>query len=165
MNANKPLPPLESMLPDPELDLDDIPNIVLEPLAAPPDLVSAEEVAADLAIPTLDSVAHLDAEKDAPSKEPDPEPVLIGGNPENFSKAVAPLSGQLSAEDIQRITESLRTSLIPEIEKAVTFAMNHAFAYAMDQASHILKQKVHAKLNEALPKLVNDAIKRPPAKE
>ncbi len=110
-------------------------------------------------IPTLDSVAV--PERFVDTDRPLLAPVLIGPEFGGLSLGGLPPEAQLSNEDIRNITEKLRAALLPEIEKAVSFSMNHAFALAMDQATHVLRQKLHVKLNELLPKLVEDAIKHP----
>lgn len=111
-------------------------------------------------IPTLDTPASLPEESSVPSFDP----VLIGPERGGLSSEAPPPETQLSAEDIRHISEKLRSVLVPEIDKIVSYAMNHAFAYAMDQAQHILREKVHAKVKETLPKLVEDAIRNPPHK-
>jgi len=89
------------------------------------------------------------------------DPVLIGPEHGGLNSGEALPETQLSTEDIQYISEKLRNVLLPEIDKIVSYAMNHAFAYAMDQAQHILREKVHAKIKEILPQLVEDAIRNP----
>lgn len=119
----------------------------------------ANEPGPDVTIPTLDAVAvperHFDVDR------PLLAPVLIGPERTGLALGGLPPEAHLSPEDIRAIAEKVRVALIPEIEKAVMQSMNHAFALAMDQASHVMRQKVQAKLNETLPKLVEDAIKRP----
>jgi hypothetical protein len=113
----------------------------------------------EFAIPTLEAVAVPERFNDV--DRPLLAPVLIG--PEFGGLSLGGLSpeAQLSNDDIRQITERLRAVLVPEIEKAVSFSMNHAFALAMDQATHVLRQKLQVKLNEMLPQLVEDAIKHP----
>jgi hypothetical protein len=113
----------------------------------------------EFAIPTLESVAVPERFVDV--DRPLLAPVLIGPEIGGLSLGGLPPEAQLSNEDIRHITEKLRAVLLPEIEKAVSFSMNHAFALAMDQATHVLRQKLQVKLNEMLPKLVEDAIKHP----
>lgn len=117
-------------------------------------------------IPTLDSIA-MPNNNEPTFNSATFESVLIGAPPPRhgllFNRAPPPET-QLSNEDIHRITEKLRSVLLPEIDKAVSYAMNHAFAFAMDQAANILRQKVHTKLQELLPALVQDAIRNPARK-
>jgi hypothetical protein len=125
----------------------------------------APEATPEYAIPTLNSVALPETSDDVDVRErPTFEPVLIGSGFTGLNLSAPPPETQLSGEDIRRIVDLLRETLIPEVEKTAAFAMNHAFALAMDQASHMLRQRVHAKLDELLPKLVEDAIKNPPRK-
>ncbi len=113
----------------------------------------------EFSIPTLDAVAVPERFSDV--DRPLLAPVLIGPEVGGLALSGLPPEAQLSNEDIRKISEKLRASLVPEIEKAVSFAMNHAFALAMDQATHVLRQKLQIKLNEMLPKLVEEAIKHP----
>lgn len=117
------------------------------------------EPSADPQIPTLDAVAV--PHNDPPFNHATFESVLIGSERHGLSMASPPPETQLSAADIELIVDKLRRVLVPEIEKAASFAMNHAFALAMDQASHVMRHKIHDKLEALLPKLVEDAIRDP----
>lgn len=110
-------------------------------------------------IPTLNTIAV--PEESTPYNHATFESVLIGSARHGLSMGAPPPETQLTAADIAQISQKLREVLIPEIEKAVAYAMNHAFALAMDQASHVMRHKVHAKLDELLPKLVEHAIRNP----
>lgn len=114
-------------------------------------------------IPTLNTPALFPSEP-VPPAMPSFDPVLIGPERGGLPTGEATPESQLSAEDIRQISEKLRSVLLPEIDKIVGYAMNHAFAYAMDQATHILREKVHAKIKEQIPKLVEDAIRNSPPK-
>lgn len=137
-------------------------NDTIPPLAIWLKANSAERKAANASernIPTLNLRA-------LPSDEPAPpemllDPVLIGPEYGGLNPGEAVPETQLSAEDIKHISEKLRSVLLPEIDKTVSYAMNHAFAYAMDQAQHILREKVHAKIKEIIPQLVEDALRNP----
>ena len=129
-------------------------------LKANPAERKAANASADYNIPTLNTRA-------SPLEEPVPpdvpfDPVLIGTDFGGLNLGATPPDTPLSAEDIKYISEKLRNVLLPEIDKIVSYAMNHAFAYAMDQAQHMLREKVHAKIKEMIPKLVEDAIRNPP---
>lgn len=128
-------------------------------LKANPAERKAANASADYNIPTLNTRASPD--EPAPPNVPF-DPVLIGTDFGGLNIGAAPTDTPLSAEDIKYISEKLRNVLLPEIDKIVSYAMNHAFAYAMDQAQHMLREKVHAKIKEMLPKLVEDAIRNPP---
>lgn len=117
------------------------------------------ETSVESLIPTLDAIALPEVEP--PFNNATFESVLIGSERHGLSMATPPPETQLSSSDIEMITDKLRSVLIPEIEKAVSYAMNHAFALAMDQASHVLRHKVHDKLEALLPKLVEEAIRNP----
>jgi len=120
------------------------------------------DATAERNIPTLNTLA---AQDEAPPPDmPLFDPVLLGPERGGMGAGAAPPETQLSADDIKHISEKLRSVLLPEIDKVVSYAMNHAFAYAMDQATHILREKVHAKIKEMMPKLVEDAIRNPPHK-
>ncbi len=142
-------------------------NDSIPPLAVWLKANSAERKAADASaernIPTLNARATPD-EIPVPSDAPLLDAVLIGPERGGLSCGEALPESQLSAEDIKQISEKLRSVLLPEIDKIVSYAMNHAFAYAMDQATHILREKVHAKIKEMLPKLIEDAVRNPPHK-
>jgi hypothetical protein len=128
----------------------------------------AAEVATELNIPTLNTPAS--PEPVAPEAEPAPtpalrfDPVLIGPERGGLGIGEPSSESQPSADDLKAISENLRNVLLPEIDKIVSYAMNHAFAYAMDQATHILREKVHLKIKEMLPKLVEDAVRNSPNK-
>lgn len=146
-------------------------NDSIPPLAVWLKANSAERKAADIAternIPTLNARATPRTKDEEivdayiPPEVPSFDPVLIGPERGGLSSGEAPPETQLNAEDIRQISEKLRNVLLPEIDKVVSYAMNHAFAYAMDQATHILREKVHVKIKELLPKLVEDAIRNP----
>ena len=142
-------------------------NDTIPPLAVWLKANSAERKAANASaernIPTLTTPASL-PEEPAPSNVASFDPVLIGPERGGLSTGAAAPETQLSAEDIKQISEKLRNVLLPEIDKIVSYAMNHAFAYAMDQAQHILREKVHAKIKEMMPKLIEDAIRNTPRK-
>lgn len=132
----------------------------VEPKITPPTSnSSSEDAGPEFTIPTLESVAV--PERFFDTDRPLLTPVLIGPEIGGLALGGLPPEAQLNAEDIRHITEKLRAVLLPEIEKAVSYSMNHAFALAMDQATHVLRQKLQVKLNELLPKLVEDAIKHP----
>ncbi len=148
-------------------------NDTIPPLAVWLKANSAERKAAEAAternIPTLDTPASPEEVQKVVDAYMRPEvpsfdPVLIGPEHGGLGVSEAPPETQLSADDIRHISEKLRSILLPEIDKVVSYAMNHAFAYAMDQATHILREKVHVKIKEMLPKLVEDAIRNPPHK-
>ncbi|MBI3774301.1 MAG: hypothetical protein HY273_01885 [Gammaproteobacteria bacterium] len=146
-------------------------NDTIPPLAVWLKANSAERKAAENAternIPTLNTRAIPAAKEEdvvdayLPPEVPAFDPVLIGPERGGLNSGEAPPETQLSGEDIRQISEKLRSVLLPEIDKVVSYAMNHAFAYAMDQATHILREKVHVKIKELLPKLVEDAIRNP----
>jgi hypothetical protein len=125
-----------------------------------PKIINLPDPPPEFSIPTLDTIAMPD-EDDRDFDFGMFDPVLIGPEEQSMNLGGRTLEPQLGADDIRRITEALRATLLPEIEKAVSYAMNHAFALAMDQASHVLRQKVQSKVNELLPKLIEDAIKNP----
>jgi len=123
----------------------------------------AANASAERNIPTLNTPASAE-EEPVPTVAPLLDPVLMGPERGGLNSGDASPESQLSADDIKHITEKLRNVLLPEIDKIVSYAMNHAFAYAMDQATHILREKVHAKIKEMMPKLIEDAIRNPPHK-
>ncbi len=141
----------------------------IPPLAVWLKASSAERKAAEASasaernIPTLNTRASSNEEPVQPDV-PLFDPVLIGPERGGLSNGEMPPETQLSTEEIRYISEKLRNVLLPEIDKIVSYAMNHAFAYAMDQATHILREKVHTKIKEMMPRLIEDAIRNPPHK-
>jgi hypothetical protein len=114
-----------------------------------------QDFSADQNIPTLDEIA-LPGNKVTHDKNtagiPIPRHLL---KPDSGKKDLA-----VTPELIDKLNHELQIALIPEIEKAISFALNNALATVMDHASRTTKARVRERIEKLLPKLIEQHLAR-----
>jgi len=118
-----------------------------------------QDFSVDYNIPTLDDIA-LPGNDVANNKNtaniPIPKHILKSDS--DNKQAIEKLA--LTPELIDKLNHELQIALIPEIEKAISFALNNALATVMDQASRTTKTRVRQKIEELLPALLEKHLAR-----
>lgn len=108
----------------------------------------------DYNIPTLDEIALPGNESDTSknfSSIPVPPHILKSTIDKHIKETLSP-------EVIEKICEDIQSALIPEVEKAISFALNNVLATVMDQASRMTKNKVHESIEKNLPALLKKTL-------
>lgn len=115
-----------------------------------------QDFSADHNIPTLDDIA-------LPGND-DTHNTSTAGIPISGGHISEPESGKqdlvVTPELIDKLNHDLQIVLIPEIEKAISFALNNALATVMDQTTRMTKTRVRERIEKLLPKLLEQHLAR-----